>query len=129
MNELDPNKYQWFIIPGFRSYDINLYTGQVRSSKHYGKDPNHIMKVYSGNRVQLTDDYGTRGYVKVDELFANTFNRGHKLEPRADSWVSMNNMSRINRNYDLKLNFDQYLPHPHPPKVERLLKPFDILKE
>ena len=85
MNELDPNKYQWFIIPGFRSYDINLYTGQVRSSKHYGKDPNHIMKVYSGNRVQLTDDYGTRGYVKVDELFANTFNRGHKLEPRADT--------------------------------------------
>ena len=59
MNELDPNKYQWFIIPGFRSYDINLYTGQVRSSKHYGKDPNHIMKVYSGYRFQLTDDYGT----------------------------------------------------------------------
>ena len=45
---------EWYIIPGYTSYDINKITGDIRSHKHYKEDLYHIMKVYKGNVIIAT---------------------------------------------------------------------------
>lgn len=108
MNELDANKYKWFIIPGFRSYEINIDTKQIRSNKHFNLDLHHIMNVKYG-KVTITDDYGLSRNMKVDDLYILTFNMGNKLEFRADNWYHTGGMKRINRNFDIKMDYSKYI--------------------
>lgn len=109
MNEYNPDKYQWFIIPGFRGYDININTKEIRSNKHFNKDPHHIMKVSKSNTVCVTDDYGKSRRVDVDDLYIETFNKGKKLEYRADNWSHMGGMQRLGRTFDIKMDFSKYV--------------------
>lgn len=86
----------WYKIPGFASYDINFYTKEVRSCKHYNTGF-HIMKQSNTGAVTVVDDYGNRKYIKVDELYDITFNQGNTLEPRGEYDMYCGGMQRVNR--------------------------------
>ncbi len=123
MNELDPKLYKWFTIPGFRFYEINIDTKEIRSNKHYNADRYHIMKE-TGGKVTLTDDYGKSRRVIVQELFADTFYRGNPLEFRANSWYSTGAMRRVNRNAEIAMDYSKYVT---PTTVKPLTRAFYIL--
>ena len=86
----------WYKIPGFSSYDINYYTKEVRSCKHFNSGF-HIMKKSNTGCVTIVDNYGIRKYISVDDLYDITFNQGNKLEPRGDLEMYCGGMQRINR--------------------------------
>lgn len=88
--------YRWYKIPGFASYDINYYTREVRSCKHFNVGF-HIMKQDKKNRVTIIDDYGNSQKMDVNRLFDITFNCGNKLEPRGEWDMYRGGMQRINR--------------------------------
>ena len=85
----------WYKIPGFSAYDINYFTKEIRSCKHY-KAGFHIMQVIDSGAVKLIDDHGVRRYIKVDSVYDITFNHGNKLEPRGDQDMYCGGMTRIN---------------------------------
>lgn len=88
---------EWFQIPGFMSYDININTRQVRSHKHpYGNMRYHIMKVYDDGTVRLVDDYGKRKSVSPSFLYDQTFNSDNELVNRDNElWLgAMNPLSK-----------------------------------
>lgn len=74
---------QWYIIPGYRCYEINIHDRRIRSLKHWKSDRFHIMKEKDG-KVTLVNDYGKSTRVKVDDMYNRTFNEGNKLYPRGD---------------------------------------------
>lgn len=80
---------EWFIIPGFRCYEININTKEVRSHKHYKNDPFHIMQVRDG-KVTIVDDYGKSRSMNVESLYDMTFNSGYELNSRRNGeyWVN-----------------------------------------
>lgn len=88
----------WYTIPGFTSYEINIHNKQVRSNKHYKKDSHHIMKVYGNNTIKIVDDFGKPTRVNVDDLYELTFNSGYKLNPRGDDEVYISGMYKGMRN-------------------------------
>lgn len=115
----------WYEIYGYRFYDINIYTKEIRSHKHFKADPFHTMKVTNGS-VTLTDDYGKSKRVKVDDLYIQTFNMGNKLHPVGEQEVSMGGMSVINRNFNINMDFSKYIEKPVESKPEVYIKPFTI---
>lgn len=96
---------QWYMIPGFRCYEINIDTLDVRSLKHYKSDPFHIMKVdeHSGN-VRIVDDYGKPTRISPEELYDITFNRGYELKPRGSEEIWKGGMSKVARNMNGNIN-------------------------
>ena len=91
----------WYKIPGYSSYDINYYTREVRSCKHFNSGF-HIMSVRSG-AVRVVDDYGNPRSIKVADLYNLTFNSGNKLEPRGEYEMYCSGMVRANRRKDKNL--------------------------
>lgn len=120
MNELDPSLYQWFIIPGFSFYEININTREVRSNKHYKNDSHHIMKGSKtrGGSTVIVDDYGIPRRVLVDYLYDLTFNSGHKLQFRADVWQPTGGMLKFNRNQSVGMDYSKFVQ-----QKQQLIKP------
>lgn len=96
--------YEWYIIPGYSSYDMNIYTGKVRSHKHPNKMIHHIMKENDDGEVTLVDDYGKSKRIDVLKLYNMTFNSGLKRQPRTCDEIRLGHMRKVNRNY--KSNVD-----------------------
>lgn len=94
----------WYTIPGFTSYEINIHTRKVRSLKHYKKDCFHIMKASKLGIVQIVDDTGKPTRISQDELYELTFNSGYKLMPREDGAVYKSGMVKGMRK--MKSNVD-----------------------
>lgn len=90
-------KPNWYTIPGFTSYDINIDTKEVRSHKHFNLDSHHIMKVTNG-RVNIVDDRGKPTKISVDKLYQLTFYSGNELNPRGDYDVYKSGMVKGMRN-------------------------------
>lgn len=88
----------WYTIPGFTAYEINVHDRRVRSNKHFNKQSHHIMKVYDDDKVRIVDDFGKPKRVTVDDLYELTFNSGHKLNPRGDYYVYKGGMIKGLRN-------------------------------
>lgn len=88
----------WYMIPGFTSYNINYYTREVRSCKHFNCGF-HIMTKKEG-KVTLTDDSGKSRRVKVDYLYDLTFNSGNELKPRGDYEMWCGGMRKENRSLE-----------------------------
>lgn len=156
----DPNidNYEWFSIPGFRSYEINKYTKDIRSLKHYKKDCYHIMKIKDDGSTVIVSDYGKPTRVFPDDMYRLTFCEGHELKPRGDNERWCGAMCKVNRKMDSNLNIltGEYKPieetvdkrkqladeeHLFSPKIDEnkiiidyapnfgLIKPFIIKKE
>ena len=87
----------WYTIPGFTSYEINIHTKDIRSNKHFSKDPHHIMKV-NNNKVRIVDDFGKPVRVDVNDIYNLTFNSGKKLKPRGDNDIYIGGMIKGLRN-------------------------------
>lgn len=85
----------WYKIPGFPSYDINYFTHQIRSCKHFNTGF-HIMKEKNG-KVRLVDDCGVSKTLRVIDLYTLTFASGHPLEPRGEFEMYTGGMKKINR--------------------------------
>lgn len=94
------NRYtaNWYTIPGFTSYEINIRTKDIRSNKHFKKDSHHIMKVYDDGNVRIVNDYGEPTRISPEEAYNLTFNSGHKLNPRGDYDVYKSGMIKGMRN-------------------------------
>lgn len=92
--------YEWYIIPGYSSYDMNIYTGKVRSHKHPNKMTHHIMKENDDGEVTLVDDYGKSKRISALKLYNMTFNSGLKKQPRMGNELRLGHMRKVNRNYD-----------------------------
>lgn len=90
------NLMNWYKIPGFISYDINPYTLEVRSCKHFNTGF-HIMKQDSKGRVTIVDNQGNPRKMSVSELYNITFSMGNPLEPRGEGDMYCSGMKRINR--------------------------------
>lgn len=108
------NVYNWYIIPGFSSYDMNINTKDIRSHKHYKRDLHHIMKVSDQNTVTVTDDAGTSKRMNVDELYDLTFNKGYELRPRSDNASFRNGMVKSMRYMEGNVTGfpNSSIPHP-----------------
>lgn len=94
----------WYTIPGFTSYEINIYTKDIRSLKHYKKDCFHIMKVYDDGNVRIVDDTGKPTRISPEEAYDLTFNSGYELVPREDGAVYKSGMVKGMRK--MKSNVD-----------------------
>lgn len=103
--------YNWYSIPGFVSYEINYYTGEIRSCKHFNCGF-HIMTVSKTGRVKITDDAGVSRSMKVADLYDLTFKSGNKLMPRRDNEIYCGGMRRVNQSL-------AGLMTPNPTKPER----------
>lgn len=88
--------YNWYTIPGFSSYDINIHNKSIRSNKHFNSG-HHIMKVKS-NKVTIVDDFGKPQRIDIDNLYNITFNSGKKLRPRGDNDYYKSGMIKGARN-------------------------------
>ena len=93
---------EWYVIPGFSSYDIGYNTKYIRSHKHFKKDSHHIMKQsiepYGANPpVLLTDDAGISKEIKRQFLYDKTFNMGYPLVKRNQNDVYVGGMKKYNR--------------------------------
>ena len=101
-------EYQWYMIPGFECYEINIHTREIRSLKHpHGRMCFHIMKKSTeGDNaiVTLVDDYGVPTKKTRREYYDITFNQGHKLRGRGDNERWLNGMSKVCRNYKSNVN-------------------------
>lgn len=97
---------EWYEVYGYRFYDINIYTKEIRSHKHFGADPFHIMQERNGC-VTITDDYGKSHRVKVEDLYIQTFNMGHELHKSYG--LSMGGMQRVNRNFNISMDYSKYM--------------------
>lgn len=91
-------KYNWYTIPGFTSYEININSREVRSNKHFNKDSHHIMKVSDEGTVRIVDDFGKPTKISVSKLYNITFKSGKKLNPREDNAVYLSGMLKGCRN-------------------------------
>lgn len=94
---MEKSIYNWYVIPGFSAYEINIHDKHVRSNKHFNKMSHHIMKVKS-NTVRIVDDFGVSRRVDLDYLYDITFNSGNKLRPRGDNEVYKSGMLKGARN-------------------------------
>lgn len=108
------NVANWYTIPGFTSYEINIHTRKVRSLKHYKKDCFHIMKATKHGIVQIVDDTGKPIRISQDELYNLTFNSGYKLMPREDGAVyksgMVKGMRKMKSNVDIINGTAEQLP-------------------
>lgn len=120
---------EWYEIYGYRFYDINIYTKAVRSHKHFKADPFHYMKQTAGY-VTITDDYGKSKRVKVDDLYIQTFNMGHPIHPTGENALCAGGMLKVNRNFNISMDFSMYGTNPQQTKPEKvLIKPFEFINE
>lgn len=126
-------QYNWYTIPGFTSYEINIHTNMVRSNKHFVRDSHHIMKVSESGTVRIVDDFGKPRRMKLTDLYDITFKSGKKSNPREDNAVYLSGMLKGCRN-----SIPEVLP-PEPKeyismdfygtisgKSSNLIKPFTI---
>lgn len=120
---------EWYEIYGYRFYDINIYTKEIRSHKHFNADPYHYMKQKNGY-VTITDDYGKSRRVKVNDLYIQTFNMGHQIHPTDSSAICAGGMCSINRNFNISMDFSKYNNSPKQTEPEGvLIKPFEFINE
>lgn len=101
-NEKERVVDDWYIIPGFSSYDIGYNTKYIRSHKHFKRDSHHIMKqskrpINENPSVLLTDDAGVSRHIKRQFLYDKTFNMGYPLEKRNQNDVYLGGMKKYNR--------------------------------
>ena len=109
---------EWYQIPDFMSYDININTKQVRSHKHpYGNMRYHIMKIYDDGKVRLVDDYGKRKSVTPNWLYDHTFNSGNELVCR-DNELWLGGMNRLAKKQTSNINIIQGTYQPLPIKKQ-----------
>lgn len=112
----------WYRIPTFECYDINVHDKRVRSSKHYKKDSFHIMQVING-KVTIVSDTGKPTRIKVDDLYELTFHSKYPLHPVGDYEFWVNTMNKTCRK--LSSNVDivngTYTPIYAEPKSEFVL--------
>lgn len=109
---MQQQEYIWFIIPGYSSYDMNIYTGKVRSHKHPNKMTHHIMKENDDGEVTLVDDYGKSKRISVLKLYNMTFNSGLERQPRMGDELRLGHMRKVNRKYDSNVDIlnGTYIP-------------------
>ena len=112
---------EWYEIYGYRFYDINIYTKAIRSHKHFKADPFHYMKQTAG--------YVTKR-VKVDDLYIQTFNMGHPIHPTGEDALCAGGMLKVNRNFNISMDFSMYNTNPQQTKPEKvLIRPFEFINE
>ena len=99
---------EWYHIPGYRGYEIDKHTKFVRSTKHYKSNPWHIMKVYTGGYVLLTDDYGNKNCkCYLDDLWNATFNNPNYIPVRVQRGdLYIGGMKEAGKSYETNINFD-----------------------
>lgn len=105
----------WYTIPDFTSYEININDKRIRSLKHYRKDCFHIMKVNERDgTVRIVDDTGKLIRVTPEALYELTFNSGKKLMPREDNAVyksgMVKGMRKMKSNIDVLNGIVEHLP-------------------
>lgn len=118
---------EWYVVPGFSWYDININTKEIRSHKHYKSDAFHIMKNNNG-RVRIVDDYGQSRSMKVKYLYDLTFNSSKELQPASENVSRAGGMFKVNRNMDSNVDIlnGGYIPIEQPKLPEAVLPDFGI---
>ena len=71
-----------------------------------------------GGIVVIVDDYGNPQRVSNTYLYDLTFNSGHKLQFRADTWQPTGGMLKFNRNQPVGMDYSKYVQ-----KNQQLIKP------
>ena len=122
---------EWYEVYGCRFYDINIYTKEIRSHKHFNADPFHKLKPDKYGKVTITDDYGKSKRSKVDDLYIQTFNMGNVLHPSPSGVVNAGGMKAINKKFDIGMNFSKYVERSSNNENEHiiLVRPFEFINE
>lgn len=100
---LDP---EWYRIPQYDGYHINIKTQDIRSFKNFNADPYHIMVLNKNGAVTLYRDDGKRVTRKPEYFYDLTFNSGNNPDPVPTNGVYMGGRQKMSKSQSEPIQMD-----------------------
>lgn len=97
---------EWYRIPQYNGYHINIKTGEIRSFKNFNADPYHIKVPNKNGAISLYRDDGKRITRKPDYFYCLTFKNGAELDPVIDNGIYMGGRKKTSKSQSEPIQMD-----------------------